>query len=87
MFGETAWDVLLLLYVEQSGQRLTVGRVTDRVGAALTTVLRWLQFLETRGFIRREPHPNDARAIYVELTQKAIESLDSYFSGTLTSEK
>ncbi len=87
MFGETAWDVLLLLYIERGGQRLTVGRLTDRVGAALTTVLRWLQFLETRGFIRREPHPNDARAIFVELTPKAIQSLDLYFSAILPSEK
>lgn len=83
MFGEPAWDILLVLYIDSKLQRCTVGRLTELAGAALTTIIRWIEALEKRGFVRRTPHPNDRRSSFIELTSKGEEALNSYFSETL----
>jgi DNA-binding MarR family transcriptional regulator len=81
MFGEAAWDMLLALYVtDQSGQRHTVSGLANLSGAAPTTALRWLDFLEKKeGLVKRKPNPTDRRTYMVELTEKAREGLDAYF--------
>ena len=65
MFGEPAWDMLLVLYTEEGRERQTVGKLINAAGHAPTTAQRWLDYLETQGFVRREPHPVDpyARAL------------------------
>lgn len=35
---------------------------------ATATGLRWIEYLDQEQLIRREPHPTDARAVFVELT-------------------
>lgn len=84
MFGEAAWDALLHLYVAQEEARLTISRLAELTGAAQSTLLRWLQYLENRQLIERYQHPTDARAVIVQLNQKGIDLMDSYFSETLT---
>jgi DNA-binding MarR family transcriptional regulator len=87
MFGEPAWDVLLILYIaEQSGPRYTIGRLTQLAGLATTTALRWLDYLEGQRLIARESHPTDRRAVWVEITDKGLKEMDSYLSETLTTE-
>lgn len=83
MFGEPAWDMLLVLYTEEGGQRQTVGTLANASGHAPTTAIRWLDYLEGQGFVRREAHPVDRRSSFVELTDKAFRALDAYFSGTV----
>lgn len=87
MFGEPAWEMLLLLYILRSGTRQTIGRLGELAGASKSTALRWIEYLEQQRLVRRETHPTDKRAIFVELTEKAIESLEAYLSGTLASDK
>jgi DNA-binding MarR family transcriptional regulator len=68
--------------MDRQGPRLTIGRLAQVAGIKLTTALRWLEYLEDQAFVRREEHPNDARTAFIELTDKARESLQSYLSGT-----
>jgi DNA-binding MarR family transcriptional regulator len=85
MFGEPAWDILLALYIsEQEGARQTIARLTENVGSPPTTILRWVYALEERGLMARESHPNDLRKIFVEITERGRDALDSYFFETLT---
>jgi DNA-binding MarR family transcriptional regulator len=85
MFGEPAWDILLALYInEQEGSRQTISRLTEYIGSPSTTILRWLYALEERGLIARESHPNDLRKIFVEITDRGRDALDSYFFETLS---
>ena len=87
MFGEPAWDMLLVLYItEHGGSPYTIARLTEISDASATTSLRWLDYLERQRLIVRESHPTDRRAVHVELTQKGLEVMDSYFSETLTTE-
>ena len=85
MFGEPAWELLLTLFVmDREGPRLTIGRLAQVAGIKLTTALRWLEYLEDQAFVRREQHPTDARTAFIELTDKARETLRLYLSGTRT---
>lgn len=87
MFGEAAWDMLLALYAtEPSGARHTVSGLTTLSGAAPTTALRWLKFLEEEDLVSRMPSPLDARVSRILLTDKARVLLDTYFSATDTEE-
>lgn len=85
MFGEPAWEMLLNLYLtESSGVRLNVSRVTEASGSPPTTALRWLDYLENQRLVRRETHPTDGRASFVELTERAHDLLELYLSEPLT---
>lgn len=79
IFGEPAWDILLMLYAsEQSSGRLTMSRLAEWVETPLTTVVRWVKFLEEEGLVRRQPHPTDRRTVFIELLEKGRGALDSY---------
>lgn len=82
MFGEPAWEILLLLYVLESGPRLTLSRLAELSGASKSTALRWLDYLESQHWIRREPHPTDKRSAFVELTEIGRARLEAYLSDT-----
>ena len=83
MFGETGWDILLLLYTDVERPRHKVGMLANFTGAAPTTVARWLDYLEVREWVKRSSHPTDLRVVLVELTDRGRSRLDSYFSNTL----
>ena len=84
MFGEPGWDMLLILYVEEDINRLSVTRLATTSGSSLTTGLRWFEYLVSQQLVRRLDHPTDRRIDLVELTDKGRIALDSYFSETLT---
>jgi hypothetical protein len=83
MFGEPAWDMMLILYIGQHYQRQNIGRLADIAGVAATTALRWLDYLEQHQLLEREPNPTDARSMFVRLSEKGREALDTYFSETV----
>jgi DNA-binding MarR family transcriptional regulator len=79
MFGEPAWDILLMLYAsEQSAGRLTVSRLAEWVETPLTSVVRWVNFLEEEGLVARQAHPTDRRTFFVVLLGKGRAALDAY---------
>lgn len=85
IFGEPAWEMLLMLYVMATGQRQTVTRLTELSGASRTTAMRWIEYLERDQLVSREPHPTDKRIGFVRLTDKGRRALEAYLRETLTS--
>jgi DNA-binding MarR family transcriptional regulator len=82
LFGEPGWDILLDLYNAQLGQqKLQVSSIGLSCGIPQTTVIRWLNTLEAKGLIRREPDPVDARRIFVALSSGAVRTLDGMFAA------
>jgi DNA-binding MarR family transcriptional regulator len=82
LFGEPAWDILLLLYIaEQSLGRLTATRLAEQIGTPLTTVVRWLNHLELEQFVERQDHPTDRRIMFIKLLAKGRSALDSYLES------
>jgi DNA-binding MarR family transcriptional regulator len=84
MFGEAAWDMLLVLYVtEKSNARYTVSGLVELAGVPPTSALRWLDYLEQQELVARSPDPTDKRVHYVEITTKAREAMEAYFSHVI----
>ena len=82
MFGEPAWDMLLALYFTAgAGPRQTISQLTKMSNAPATSALRWVQYLEKEQLVVREPHPNDRRVVFIELTEKAEDVLEDYLKS------
>lgn len=82
IFGEPAWDVLLVLYIADFvGGKQTIGNVASLVDVPVSTVVRWVRHLEREHLVTREPHPHDRRMVFVRLGEQGREVLDRYFSS------
>jgi hypothetical protein len=82
IFGEAAWDTLLVLYISEFfGRRLTVGRVVDWIEAPLSTTQRWIAYLEKERLVAKEGHPDDRRMAYIRLLEKGRTILDDYLTA------
>lgn len=81
LFGEIGWEMLLWLYVtDDEGERQTIGRLANLVGAPHTTALRWIGYLEKERLIEKVPHPNDRRTVFVHLLKEGRDRLDRWFN-------
>lgn len=86
LFGEPAWDILLILYWAELEQlRLTVSNVCEGAQVPPTTALRWISKLEADGMICRTSHPSDRRVIRLSLSTDAIEQLNQLMDRVLAS--
>jgi DNA-binding MarR family transcriptional regulator len=83
LFGEPAWEMLLLLYVSQTTQRYTVGQLAQASGAPKSTGTRWIDHLEQQGLVEKDEHPTDRRTAFVKLSKRGQDALALYLSGTL----
>ena len=82
LFGEPAWDILLSLYIaEKSSGRMTTSRLAEQIHTPMTTVVRWLNHLETNELIERQAHPTDRRTAFIKLLRKGRTALDSYLES------
>lgn len=82
MFAEPAWEMLLILYLSEGGQRHTQTSLSELSGASRSTGMRWIEFLADRGLIFREEHPTDKRRNFVGLSNKGRELLELYLCET-----
>lgn len=83
LFGEPAWEMLLLLYVARTTQRYTVGQLAQASGAPKSSGARWIDHLEQQGLVEKDQHPTDRRTAFVRLSQKGQDELSLYLSETL----
>jgi DNA-binding MarR family transcriptional regulator len=82
MFGEPAWEMLLLLYLGEGGERQSQTGLADLSGAARSTAMRWIDHLVRRGLAHREDHPTDKRRNFITLSEKGRQLLELYLSET-----
>jgi DNA-binding MarR family transcriptional regulator len=81
LFGEPAWDILLTLYVIDADQRrLSTRDLSKHANLALTTALRWLDYLEEQDLITRKTNTFDRRVVYVEISGKGRAAMDHYLA-------
>lgn len=79
IFGEPAWDILLVLYtIDNDRRRLSTRELSRLAGLALTTALRWLDYLEEQNLVARRSNPFDLRMVYAELSDKGRANMDNY---------
>lgn len=83
MFGEPAWDMLLVLYIADFvGARQTISKLADWIDTPLTTAIRWAAYLEKERLIGRQPHPHDRRVVFVNLLDRGRDLMDTYLRSS-----
>lgn len=81
MFAEPAWDMLLFLFLcDFSEGRQTISRLADLIETPLTTVLRWVTYLEKEHLVIRKDHPTDRRIVFIELTDKGRSAMEAFLA-------
>ncbi len=78
MFGEPAWDILLLLYRDKNVCLADLARSAD---TPESTAARWIDFLEAHQLVTRMRCGEDRSADRVELGSKARDGLHSFFAA------
>lgn len=82
MFGEPAWEILLILYVAESeGERQTPSKLAAATGTPLSTTIRWIDYLEKKELVARQNHPTDKRVVFISLRERAQSAMDSYLGS------
>jgi DNA-binding MarR family transcriptional regulator len=83
LFADPAWDMLLDLYEAELGQR-KIAITALGLGADIpaTTALRWINTLLDEGLVERSNDPLDGRRVFISLSAKGLESMQSYFAVT-----
>lgn len=79
LFGEPAWDILLILFwARHSQRRLSVSAVCTSSGAPSTTALRYIEHLHRTGLIAKQRHPTDRRVSWLSLADEADCKIGQY---------
>jgi DNA-binding MarR family transcriptional regulator len=79
LFGEPAWDILLVLYwARHSQHRMSVSAVCASAAAPSTTALRYIEHLCRCGLIVRRPHPTDRRVSWLSISDDADQKVGDY---------
>jgi DNA-binding MarR family transcriptional regulator len=78
LFGEPGFDMLLALYCNLEGRRLTVSNMYHISQVPDTTALRWIDRICELGLARRRPNPLDARVFFVEIEPAGRTGIEDY---------
>jgi DNA-binding MarR family transcriptional regulator len=72
---DLAWYDLLWTLYRRPGRSLRVKELADAVVLSPTAMSRFVDRVEAAGCVRREPDPEDRRALQVTLTDEGVELL------------
>jgi hypothetical protein len=80
LFADPAWDILLDLFAARAeGVSVSVSSLCIAAAVPPTTALRWITAMTSNGILSRRHDPNDARRVFIELSNETAEQLESYF--------
>ena len=86
LFADPAWDIMLdLKAASMEGQRVSVSSLCIAASVPPTTALRWITAMTENGMLVRRQDPDDARRVFVELSDETDAKLDDYFTMTIHS--
>ena len=81
LFADPAWDMLLdLTAARVEHNRVSVTSLCIASGVPPTTALRWISQLGEAGLVERIEDETDRRRAFIQLTDKAIDSMARYFA-------
>lgn len=82
LFGEPAWDMIVDLFIaSEEGIRVSVSSLCIASAGPMTTALRWISILENDGIIFRVADENDARRVFLFLSDDAKDRVRSHFNN------
>jgi DNA-binding MarR family transcriptional regulator len=81
-FADVAWDILLDLdWADERGVMLALSDLGVEAKIPLSTTMRYVQKMETDGFVVRQLDSKDRRRTIVALTDKGREAMKNIFGG------
>jgi DNA-binding MarR family transcriptional regulator len=80
-FGVNQTVALALAVLDGAGEALTPSQIGERLLVASATMTATLDALESRGWARRMPHPEDRRSLLVEITPAGRATADRLLPG------
>ncbi len=85
LFADPAWDILLDLYAANlEGKSVSVSSLCIAAAVPPTTALRWITTMTEHGALVRKQDPQDARRVFIGLSQDSEERLAAYFGSAST---
>lgn len=82
LFADPAWDMMLdLMAARLDDKRVSVSSLCIAAAVPPTTALRWITQLTERGIFQRRNDPDDARRVFIALSDEAADSLAGWFSA------
>jgi hypothetical protein len=82
LFADPAWDILLdLKAAALEGQPVSVSSLCIAAAVPPTTALRWITAMTENGMLERRQDPDDARRVFIGLSDDSMSKLDSYFAA------
>lgn len=82
-FGEPAWDILLVLYIEAGERPMNATSAALVAQTSETTALRWADALQGEGLIESHPHLSDKRLRLLRLSPRGRAIIDQYLREML----
>lgn len=83
LFADPAWDILLdLMAATLEGQNVSVSSLCIAAAVPPTTALRWITAMTESGMLLRRQDPEDARRVFIILSDEVIAKLNDYFAAT-----
>ena len=83
LFADPAWDIMLdLKAAAQEGQNVSVSSLCIAAAVPPTTALRWITAMTESGMLVRRQDPDDARRVFIGLSDETSAKLDDYFAST-----
>jgi len=80
LFADPAWDMLLDLYAAFYERRqVSVSSLCIAAAVPATTALRWIKTMADEGLFERSIDPDDARRIFIGISEKTRIAMDGYF--------
>ena len=81
LFADPAWDILLDLYAANlEGKSVSVSSLCIAAAVPPTTALRWITTMTEHGALVRKQDPNDARRVFIGLSEDSEQRLTAYFA-------
>jgi DNA-binding MarR family transcriptional regulator len=88
LFADPAWDILLdLKAAAQEGQNVSVSSLCIAAAVPPTTALRWITAMTENGMLERRQDPDDARRVFIVLSDQTNSKLDDYFASAMAQTK
>ena len=83
LFADPAWDILLdLMAATLEGQNVSVSSLCIAAAVPPTTALRWITAMTESGMLLRRQDPEDARRVFIILSDEVMAKLNDYFAAT-----
>ena len=80
LFADSGWDILLDLFAAKlEAKKVSVSSLCIAAAVPATTALRWITAMTEDGLLVREQDPNDARRVFIGLSDDSEASLTAYF--------